>query len=73
MRGPGPDRQGVATLRRVTDPVWQPSETRTASARLADFRAVAGVKGGYGDLHRWSVEDPGRFWSTAWDWCGVIG
>ena len=73
MRGPGPDRQGVATLRLVTNPVWQPSETRTASARLADFRAVAGVEGGYGDLHRWSVEDPGRFWSTAWDWCGVIG
>ena len=27
----------------------------------------------YESLHRWSVAEPGRFWETAWDFCGVVG
>ncbi|MEE2769113.1 MAG: acetoacetate--CoA ligase [Actinomycetota bacterium] len=57
----------------MTTPVWQPSEARAASTQLADFQLQAGVAGEYADLHRWSVEDPGRFWSAVWDWCGVVG
>jgi acetoacetyl-CoA synthetase len=25
------------------------------------------------DFHRWSIEHPGQFWTSVWDWCGVIG
>lgn len=25
------------------------------------------------DVHRWSVEKPGEFWSAVWDFCGVVG
>ena len=24
-------------------------------------------------LHRWSVAEPGHFWSEVWDFCGVVG
>ncbi len=24
-------------------------------------------------LHRWSIENPGRFWEAVWDDCGVLG
>ncbi len=27
----------------------------------------------YAQLHRWSVDEPERFWSRVWDECGVIG
>ena len=27
----------------------------------------------YADLHRWSIEDRGAFWSLVWEFCGVIG
>lgn len=27
----------------------------------------------YAELHAWSIENPGLFWSRAWDDCGIIG
>jgi len=29
--------------------------------------------GGYGDMHRWSIDHPGEFWSDVWEVCGAIG
>lgn len=30
------------------------------------------AEGGYERLHRWSVDDPGGFWSAVCDFCGVV-
>ncbi len=26
-----------------------------------------------GELWQWSVQQPGEFWRSLWDWCGVVG
>ena len=35
--------------------------------------AAQGHRRGYEALHRWSVDEPGRFWAAAWDLCGLVG
>ena len=40
---------------------------------MEEFRSAVGVKGGYRELHRWSVEHPSDFWQAAWDHLGVVG
>jgi len=55
-----------------------PDETRRQRAQLSAFTAQAALRAGrtfdgYGDLHRWSVEDRGAFWNLVWDFCGLIG
>jgi acetoacetyl-CoA synthetase len=53
-------------------PLWTPSPERAAATELARFMKLAG-KPGYEELHRWSIESRGEFWSRVWDFCGVIG
>ncbi|AAQ59432.1 acetoacetate--CoA ligase [Chromobacterium violaceum] len=62
---------------RVT-PIWSPSAERLAGCHLTAFARLAETVWGkelpdYHRLWRASVEDPGRFWSLVWDYCGVIG
>ncbi len=40
----------------------------TRFARLVGFAGAP-----YNTMHRWSISDPGGFWSTMWDFAGVIG
>jgi acetoacetyl-CoA synthetase len=59
-------------------PLWQPSPDRIAQSHLAAFMRAAEEQWGdtfddYWALHAWSVERMDRFWSTVWDYCGVIG
>jgi acetoacetyl-CoA synthetase len=59
-------------------PLWQPSPERIARAQVTRFiDAVNAGSGaglaGYADLWRFSVEQPGAFWSAVWDVCGVVG
>ena len=54
------------------DILWEPGSPDTSS--LANFCAQAGFHwADYHHVHRWSVSDPGGFWSLLWDFCGVIG
>ena len=54
----------------MSTPLWQPRDTSdTAVARL---QAELGLSS-YADLHTWSIENPGLFWSRAWDDCQIIG
>lgn len=50
--------------------LWEPSNPEaTAVARLQrelDFDS-------YSDLHAWSIQNPGAFWSKAWDDCQIVG
>jgi acetoacetyl-CoA synthetase len=58
--------------------LWEPSPQVIANAKItayADWLATEYGLGllGYDALWQWSVDDPGRFWGTIWDYFGVIG
>lgn len=59
-------------------PLWIPSPDRIAATHMREFADRAGAAHGlafetYGDLHRWSVDQPEAFWLALWDYAGVVG
>ena len=63
---------------RRSGPLWTPSAERAAGSELRAFMAKAASDSGvafadYASLHRWSIERPDQFWSSLWDFCGVVG
>jgi acetoacetyl-CoA synthetase len=59
-------------------PLWQPRPDRVDSSHLTRFTNLVAQRhrrsfGSYRDLHRWSVREPGEFWSALWDYTEVIG
>ncbi len=58
----------------MATPLWTPAPARIEATRLDRFRRE--VRPDAADSHelwRWSVEEPGAFWRSVWDWCGVVG
>ncbi|MEO8159689.1 MAG: acetoacetate--CoA ligase [Betaproteobacteria bacterium] len=59
------------------DILWQPSKERitrsniTAFIKLVNKRWQAGVADSNA-LYEWSVSQPEQFWTSVWDFCGVI-
>ena len=58
--------------------MWQPSRERVATANLTQFMALVRSRHGieardYAQLYDWSISQPEQFWSTLWDYTGVIG
>ncbi len=58
-------------------PLWRPSPVRIAAANLTAFRAQVAQDWGvrttdFPSLWRWSVAQPARFWTSVWDFCGVV-
>jgi acetoacetyl-CoA synthetase len=58
-------------------PLWTPSEERIREANLTKFLALVNEKyqlkiKSYPELHRWSVEKVSDFWSTVWDYTGIV-
>ena len=61
----------------MTAPRWEPSRDRVERARLTAFlRTVEARRRSplpdYAALHRFSVEEPEKFWTSVWDFCGVV-
>jgi acetoacetyl-CoA synthetase len=59
------------------EPLWQPSEEAIENAQITQFARHCVRRFGldlnsYPEFYRWTVDDPERFWSEVWDWCGVI-
>ncbi|MDG4895348.1 acetoacetate--CoA ligase [Mesorhizobium sp. WSM4976] len=59
-------------------PLWTPTQERIDAVPLTAFMKAAAAKAGeafssYAELHRWSVEDRGAFWSLVWDFCNLVG
>ncbi|HVO87134.1 MAG TPA: acetoacetate--CoA ligase [Casimicrobiaceae bacterium] len=59
------------------DPIWTPSAERIAAANLTAFIAQVNRRwnrsiGSYAELHRFSVDEPERFWLAVWDYCEVV-
>lgn len=54
----------------MNTPLWRPSNiSEMAVIRLERDLGFHS----YSELHTWSVENPGDFWSRAWDDCHIIG
>ncbi|MEO3871238.1 acetoacetate--CoA ligase [Nonomuraea sp. B12E4] len=53
--------------------LWEPSEEVVASARLTRYLEWLGRSGPYEDLWQWSVDRPAEFWTSIWDYFGVLG
>jgi acetoacetyl-CoA synthetase len=58
--------------------LWEPGPQVTEHAKITQYarwlQAERGVSlTGYEELWRWSVDDPGRFWGTVWDYFRVLG
>ncbi len=59
-------------------PLWQPSAERIAAANITAFTRRAEARWSrqfpdYAALHAWSVEHPEHFWTSVWEFGGVVG
>lgn len=66
-----------ADVQRASEPLWVPSQDRVEHAGITRYlrwlHAERGLHfGDYEELWRWSVNDLETFWSSIWDFCGVI-
>lgn len=57
--------------------LWNPSEEQQRATQMARFMERVSAEhrlqlGAYHELHRWSVEHAGAFWSLWWDEAGVL-
>lgn len=62
----------------MSDVLWSPNSAQRERTALARYLAEAVRQGWiekpcYADLHRWSLSNLGAFWSSVWDFCGVVG
>jgi acetoacetyl-CoA synthetase len=67
----------------MSDALWTPSPERIIKANMTEFLRYVEERGGppvpdyspdsYWELHKWSVDNPERFWSLTWRFCGIIG
>jgi len=53
-------------------PLWEPNPATVGDTRMAQLMRTMGHNR-YADLWQWSVDQPETFWSTLWDFCGVVG
>ena len=60
-------------------PLWQPTDDQIDTSQMADFARFASREPSlhnlpsYQSLYDWSIDDPAAFWSSVWDYSGVIG
>ena len=59
------------------DLLWEPSKERRAGSNISRYMAwLAAERGlrfdGYDDLWQWSVDDLEGFWTSIWDYFGVV-
>ncbi len=62
----------------MTNPLWQPNETKIMHSNLASFMSMVGERmskpvAGYDALYDFSVNDPAAFWPAIWDFCNIKG
>jgi len=57
--------------------LWQPSQEAVERAQITEFarwivRRLKLELNTYPDFYRWTVDNPEEFWSSVWEWCGVV-
>ncbi len=56
----------------TTQPLWTPDERRRRNSNLRSFVATCGLDfDTYAGIHRWSIDQPEKFWAALWDFCAV--
>ncbi|HEY1622005.1 MAG TPA: acetoacetate--CoA ligase, partial [Streptosporangiaceae bacterium] len=70
-RRDGPGRDYGETL-------WTPGPDTIERARISDYQRWLAAEwtvptSGYDELWRWSVDEPGQFWASIWDYFDVLG
>jgi len=86
LRSPGlsrirlirPVAQAGSILWTMSQPLWTPTPDQIAATNIDQFRRAVADRHDIDmadtvALHRWSVANPGLFWSAVWDSTGVIG
>jgi len=57
--------------------LWEPDAKTVRNARITRYMHWLAGRGvdaaGYGALWKWSVDHPGEFWSSVWDYFDVLG
>ena len=59
--------------------LWEASEIRKINSILNNYEKYISkifnkkFNGKYKKLHNWSIKNPGDFWNSVWDFCGIIG
>ena len=61
----------------MSDPLWQPSAEQIAAANLTRFTRQLEENWGveladYAALHRFSIEEMEKFWTSLWDFSQVV-
>ena len=59
-------------------PIWQCSDEYRRTTNIDRFREQISSQydqslASYAELHQWSIDKPGLFWSQVWDFCNVTG
>ena len=49
--------------------VWSPDAHMASESRMASFARGKS----FDELHQWSVKSPEEFWSSIWQFCGMVG
>jgi acetoacetyl-CoA synthetase len=62
----------------MSEKLWTPSASAIEHAAITQLsRTISERAGGnfsqYADLHRWSIENPGEFWSQVWEDTEIVG
>ena len=70
--------KGDALSRGYGTVLWEPDDKTVRDARVTHFMRWLAARHtldprGYQDLWRWSVSEPGAFWSAVWDYFEVLG
>lgn len=52
--------------------LWEPTPSVVANARITRYLEGIG-RADYQDAWQWSVENPEEFWTSIWDYFGVVG
>ncbi|MCT9928873.1 acetoacetate--CoA ligase [Planotetraspora sp. A-T 1434] len=53
--------------------LWEPTPDVVRDARITRFMERLGRPVDYQDMWQWSVKSPAEFWTSVWDYFGVLG
>jgi len=57
----------------MSEKIWEPSENRIESSLLKNFMIESSLDSdSYFDFHRWSIDNMEAFWSSFWNFSGII-
>jgi acetoacetyl-CoA synthetase len=62
----------------AAEPLWTPTEARVAGSQLTAFarhltQAWGTELADYDEVHGWSARHPEQFWTSVWDFAGIVG